>query len=265
MPEMITSVQNDKIKELYKLLRNRKFREESGLFVLEGATLAREAVLSENTIHSAFCTDLAEKNYPEAVHAVWKKAKNTYIVQEHIPEKLSDQKVPQGIFVVVEYPKENTKAVLGNRVLILDGIQDPGNLGAIARSALAFGFDTLILSQNTVDAYSPKSQRAAMGALLRCRIIDGNITKDAVQMLRDNGFCIIAAAVGEDSLLVNNVVLSGKMALLIGSEAHGVSLDILKCCDSSVMIPMDCRTESLNAAVAAGIIMWEIRSQDGAK
>lgn len=259
--ERITSVQNDRVKDLVKLQRNRAFREKSGLFVVEGASLAREAVASGHPVVSVFYTEKAGMGYPETIAAVSEKAAECFMITAGVADKMSELKSPQGIFTVMRLPEISDGPVMGDRVLMLNDIQDPANLGAMARSALGFGFDSLVLTGGTVDPYSPKAQRAAMGALLHCKIKIEKDVRDAVLEIKKEEFRVFAAAISDDAQPIDRVRAAKRTAVLIGNEARGLPDKIVALCDRAVVIPMDTRMQSLNAAAAAGILMWELRKK----
>ncbi len=256
----ITSVSNPTIKDLVQLGKSRKFRMETGLFVVEGATLAKEASESGYGIHSVFFTERANDLYTDALEAVSSNAKETYLITDGIAEKASALSSPQGIFTVLEMGKEKSidDFINKKRIAILDGIQDPGNLGAIARSALAFGFDGLILSFDTADWLSQKAQRAAMGALLRSDVAVLE-AKPSIERLRQDGFLVSAAALTENAVRIDQLEAREKMAIVIGNESAGLSEQIISACDIPVIIPIDQRMESLNAAAAAAVLMYCLR------
>ena len=144
----------------------------------------------------------------------------------------------------------------GRRWLVLDGVQDPGNVGTVWRTADAFGADGLILCNNCADPWSPKTVRATMGAVFRLPVYEGTL-KDAARRLAAEAVPLYAAALGEDTVDIRDVPL-GTAAVIIGSEGRGVSDEALLLCQKTIKIPMRARCESLNAAAAASVALWEI-------
>lgn len=262
--ETITSVSNQKVKDLVKLFRNRGFRDMTGLFAVEGAKLAKEACLSSYEIAGVFFTKEAYEGYKEDIDTVIDKAGSSSIITAEISDKISVQVSAQGIFTVLKQGEEKSADGLlsKKRVILLDNISDPTNLGAIVRSALAFGYDSVFISKDSADRYSPKSQRAAMGALLKSEIVTGD-TSEAVKKLRDNGFIVCATVLSDDSQDVNSIKKSEKIALIIGNESVGLSKDIINACDAKIKIDIDKRVESLNASAAAAVLMYCLRGDAG--
>jgi TrmH family RNA methyltransferase len=143
-----------------------------------------------------------------------------------------------------------------NSIIILEGVQDPGNVGAVVRTADAFGIGAVVLTGGCADPYNPKTVRATMGAIFRQNIIVTDMS--GVAALKLNGYLLYGASLGEGSRDIREVPLQNA-AVAIGSEGHGLSDDMLALCDEKLVIPMSPKSESLNAAVAASIVMWEMR------
>ena len=255
--ETITSVSNQKVKELVCLMKDRAFREESGLFVVEGALLASEAAKSKYVVRSVYCTERAHEKYRGAVAAAVLKSESAFIITNRIAEKLSGLSTPQGVFTVLEEGGEYAPDAVAakRRAIVLDSVRDPANLGAISRSALAFGFDALAVSPDCADWRSDKAQRAAMGALLHC-CVSVCETGEIIPLLRERGFAVYAAALGRETRRPDGFPKSGKLALVIGNEASGLGEDVVSLCDAAVGIPTDTRMMSLNAAAAAAVLMY---------
>ena len=167
-------------------------------------------------------------------------------------DRLSDTENSQGIVAVAGKPDPRLKTP----AVILDRLQDPGNIGTIIRTAEAAGFGTLIAIKGTGDIYSPKTARAAAGSLLRVNVFEGLETGEAVRLCREQGIRIVASDL-EGSVEYTAADLTGDMALVIGNEGSGVSDEIRQAADDKVKIPMEGTIESLNAAVAAGLLMYE--------
>lgn len=178
-----------------------------------------------------------------------------------VPQKLlalvSNVETPQGLVFSCGWPEHELEELKNlRRVLVLDGLQDPGNLGTILRTADAFALDGIILCEGCTDFTSPKVVRATMGAIFRIPVIHLPLS-DAVDYLKTRGISVYAAALSQSSVSVTSVTLS-HAAVIIGNEGRGVSEEALTLCDKQVIIPMEGCAESLNASVAASILMWEM-------
>jgi TrmH family RNA methyltransferase len=242
---LITSTNNDHIKELMKL-KDKKYRDELNTFLVDTNHLVMEAykagLLKELILHK-------DEIYPLDIDI-------TYVTDE-ILKKISQTSTPSKIMGLVQ--KKEEENIIGERVLILDNIQDPGNLGTIIRSAVAFNIDTIILSNDTVDLYNPKVVRSSQGMMFHINIIRRNIHK-TINELKNEGYKIVGTKVtnGHD---VKEASIYSHFALIIGNEGHGISKDIDELCDEYLYIKMNEKCESLNAGVAASIIMYEINSK----
>lgn len=146
---------------------------------------------------------------------------------------------------------------------IVSSVRDPGNLGTIIRNANALGIDELIISADCADIYNPRTVRAAMGALFRQKITVCRDIISAVSVLREMGYCVLAAALSQSSVSITNVDVSCRTCFLIGNEGHGLDGELINACSGSVIIPMQNGCESLNAAAAAAILMWESAKKHG--
>jgi len=235
---MITSVDNKKIKEISKL-NNKKYRKESGLFIIEGEHLVEEAY-KHNLLLSVY--SLYETNYP-----------NSEIVSELVMKKISNLDSIPNIIGVCKFKEESE---LGNKILILDGIQDPGNLGTIIRSAVAFSIDTVVLSNDTVDLYNSKVLRATQGMIFNINIISRDLF-DFILKLKENNYKIYSTNV-VNGIELKNIEFEEKCAIIMGSEGNGVKKEIQDMSDENIYINMNSLCESLNVGVAASIILYEL-------
>lgn len=252
--EIITSKQNPAVIAAAKLA-DKKYREITHTFAFEGIKLFCEAVSAGVSFTRVFVTETAYKKYGDLLSGAGDRKLS--IVSDSVYEKLSFEKAPQGIFCVAEYFDPQT--VVGNDsfVIFLDGVSDPGNFGAVLRAADAFGVDAVYAGENGADLYNPKTVRACMGSLFRVNVKRTPDLTGEIYRLRENGFHIFATALDEHSVDIRRTDLSGKIGFVIGNEGHGISEDVLAACSGSVIIPMKEGPQSLNAAVAAGVIMWE--------
>lgn len=240
---LITSVNNNHIKELCRL-KEKKYRDITGLFLVEGEHLVSEAI-KNNLIREVIVLEKKTFDYDGEI----------IYVSDSIMKKLSNMdSYPNVIGVCYKRKEEN----IGNRVLILEDIQDPGNLGTIVRTAVAFDFDTIILSPKTVDLYNSKVVRSTQGMIFRINIITRELAP-TIDMLKKDNYLILGTNVrnGAD---IRNIDIPNKFALIIGNEGNGMSNDISLLCDKNVYIKINERVESLNAAVAASILLYEINN-----
>lgn len=263
--EYISSRSNPKIVS-YSKLSDKKYRDESGMFLAEGVKLTAEA-LTYSAVECILISERATVNDDRIFEiADTARVKNVKIklLSDTAFEKISTERSPQGVIAVVNYMSDkhvtdnfNTWQE-GRRLMMLDGIRDPGNLGTILRSAEALGINGVIL-HDCADLYNNKTVRAAMGTLFRLSTYRTDNGAECVKTMRSIGRRVLGAA------LSNNVLTLGEYDTLetdcpvIGNEGHGISDKVLFECSACVKIPMAGETESLNAAQAAACILWEYR------
>lgn len=265
--ETITSVKNERVKAAAKLLSSAKARREQGLFVLEGLRLCMDVVRSglrcaELFVSGEFC-EKHEAEY-EALAAV---SDEVFLVNDAVLEKLSDTRTPQGVCCVVQMAAPVSLLsgeASDTKLLLLENVQDPANLGAIARTAEALGISGLLVSGGC-DVYAPKALRASMGALLRLpvEVVDASGEgSDPVLSLLEKaealGYKTYASTPAADAVPVTEADFSGPVLCVVGNEANGVTPETMAACSERVTIPMAGRAESLNAAAAGAILMWEM-------
>lgn len=239
--EIITSLENKKIKNLSKLL-NKKYRDEENKFLVEGEHLVEEASKAGLLIEIIKCEDyLIDYNVP------------TTLVTYEVIRKLSNTQNPQKVIGVCKKQEEKE---IGNKVLILEDLQDPGNLGTIIRSSVAFNVDTIIVSNNTVDIYNDKVLRSSEGMLFHINIIKRDIN-NILDELHNSGYTLYGTKV-DGGTNIKEIEVSEKFAVIMGNEGAGVSDDTLDKCDKYLYIPMNNNCESLNVGVATSIILYEL-------
>lgn len=243
--DLITSLDNKKIKHLNKL-KEKKYRDEEGLFIIE----------TENLIKEAYNSNLLEELYLLEDSNIQYDVKTFYVTKE-VMQKISNLKTPSKCLGVV---KKLVPRDYQNRLLILDNIQDPGNLGTIIRSAVAFNIDTVVLGNTCVDLYNDKTIRASEGMLFKINILRKDLS-NFLEDLKNNNYTLYGTEVTGGKVL-NTVTFSQKCAIVIGSEGKGISPEIKKLITQNIYIPMSYQTESLNASVAASIIMYEMSKHD---
>ncbi len=256
--EIIASRNNPKIVS-YCALREKKAREESGLFSFEGKKLLKEALLSPSlSIRSIFLTREAEEGIDLPL-----PEEKIVSISGPVAEKMSLVGTNDGIFCTAETQKDlhlpfSEEADFGEKTLFLSSVRDPGNLGTIVRSAYAFGIDSLFLSPDCADLYGPKTVRAAMGSLFRQKVFFCEDEIFAVETLKRKGVRVYATALSPDSVPLDDADLSGKVCLVLGNEGHGLGRAMLSACGGRVIIPMRPGAESLNVSSAAAVLCREL-------
>ena len=237
---LITSVNNDKIKELVKL-KDKKYRDKVNSFFIEGIDLCNIAY-EKGLLREIYILDGANNIYDGVPY--------TYVSHD-VMKKISDLGSVSDYYGVCSKKVEED---IGNRILILDDIQDPGNLGTIIRSAVAFNFDTIVVSYGTVDLYNPKVVRSTKGMLFNVNIL----VRDIVSFVKElDGYAIYGTDV-VDGVNIKDEIMPSKLAIVIGNEGKGISDMVKECCNKFIYIGMSNDCESLNAGVAASIIMYEV-------
>lgn len=241
---VITSLDNDRIKRYIKL-KDRKNRKKTNTFIVEGMHSVLEAYKKGMVVELILKEDIS---LPLDVPYVY--------VTEEIIKKISDAVSPPDVLALCKMANDNV--VLGEKILLLDGVQDPGNLGTIIRSAVAFNVDTICLSPDTVDIYNPKVLRSTQGMIFHTNIIIKSL-KEIISMLKEREIPIYGTRVdyGIDVSTLREKDRK-KYALVMGNEGNGVSEEILDMCDEYIYISMNPDVESLNVGVATSIILYEL-------
>ena len=256
---LITSRKNPVIAGLRALCREKKERDAKGQFLIEGAKLAEEAVKSGLEITGVYAVAEALEKYPEAAALLKKQGEITMITAE-LAEYISDQKTPQGVFVtakILDKSEISVKIKGYKRIVLLDRLQDSGNVGTIIRTAEAMGFDAVLAGEGTADLWSPKVIRSAMGSLFRLPCCQLSLS-ELIPALTDSGFDVYGAMLDEKAQRLGEITFGSKNAIVIGNEGNGISAEIAALCNKKVYIPIK-NAESLNAAAAAAILCWELR------
>lgn len=254
--QIITSKDNEIIKNIRKL-KEKKYRDLSNSYIIEGIKLIKEAITENKQIKQIVVCEENINNGGIDQKLLYEIAKYECIyVTKKIFSLISDVQNPQGIMAVIE--KQNSEDNIDYKedvIVVLDGIQDPGNLGTILRTIDSVGLKQVIVSKETADAYNPKVVRSTMGAIFRVNIIESDNLIETLKNLRKHKYKVMAT-----SLETNNNIYDvdyNKKVIVIGNEANGVSQEILDFADEKIKIPMLGRTESLNASVATSIILYE--------
>ena len=247
MTERITSRKNPLLQQLKKLLTSRKERQQTGLFVADGTKLLEEAIRWWPGLDTVILSDGVQADIPEGVRTVY--------VPEDVMESISPMQSPQGALFLCKLPaKAEFQPKPG--MLLLDGIQDPGNLGTILRTADALQIPVALL-EGCADPYSHKVVRSSMGAVFRTPVVQ-TTWETAQKACREQNIPVAVTALSDRAKDIRQAE-SEKMAVVIGSEGQGVRKEILDSAQAELIIPMDERCESLNAAIAAAIVMWQMK------
>ena len=242
--KIINSKENQIITFCTKL-KNKKDREINHLFLVEGLHLVDEAYKAKKLkMVFSINEDILEK-YEDV---------DTYLINEKILNKLTDTINPSGIIGVAEMGKNEIES---SKIIMLDDVSDPGNLGTIIRTAAALGYNKIISSYDTVDYYNEKVVRATQGTIFKVQLIKASLYSE-IKKLQNDGYKIYATSLS-NAANVKDVIKNDKVVLIFGNEAHGIRNEILELADEKIKIKMENDVESLNVAVASSIIMWEFK------
>ena len=252
----ISSRTNETVVSLSKL-KDKKERDLSGLYLCEGYKLCSEAagitdvryaLVRENKADNESYMSLCERS-----------GGNIIVLSEGAFDKITTDKASDGVIFVIN---NNTSGelcadeIINEKICALDSVRDPGNVGTILRSAAAFGFDRVIL-WDSADLYNPKTVRASMGAIFKIKTSVVSEPLELIKSLRKSGRRVIATALSDNSMTLGKSKLERSDCPILGNEGHGVSPEVISACDATMIIPMSGMTESLNAAAAAAVILWE--------
>jgi TrmH family RNA methyltransferase len=279
MKDVITSRQNQTIIKICKL-SDKKNREEAKLFRFDGIKLYIEATLAHAELRYVLlresdCGEVISKIISSGAAAPEKSGAEVLLLSDSLFNSVSEEKSPEGIICVSKYiDKFHKIATIDNnltadgetlpvegandKIIMLEDIRDPGNLGTILRSAAAFGMDCVILAGECADIYNPKTLRAAMGAIFKLKTISYRDGAEAAFRLRKGGRRILAAALDRNAEKLGSFPLRSSDCVVIGNEGHGISKKLMAACDMNIIIPINEGSESLNASAAAAVFMWEI-------
>ena len=234
-----TSIENEKIKDIKKL-NKKKYRDQENLYLVEGDHLVIEAYKS-GVLDTLIVTEGVDyKDYP-----------NTMVVSPKVMKFISELDTPKKVMGIC---KKKNNEVIGSKVIVLDNVQDPGNLGTIIRSSVAFNFDTILISEDTVDPYNSKVIRACQGMNMKTNIIQGDLTK-YLKELKDYKIYATSVTNGKD---VKNIDANNKLCVVMGNEGNGVRPEIKEQCTKNLYIEMNRNVESLNVGIAASILLYEL-------
>ena len=254
--QIITSKDNELVKDIKKL-KEKKYRDNFNKYIVEGVRLVTEAIQENADIECiVVCEDCMQENILDK-KIMYEIAKlNCIYVNEKVFATITDVSNPQGILAVVK--RQNQKAKINydeDIIVVLDGIQDPGNLGTILRTVDSANLKQIVVSSETADCFNSKVVRSTMGAIFRVNVIKSeNLIDDLIEM-KNHGFEVVVTSLDTNDSVYD--IKYNKKVIVIGNEANGVSKDVQDVADKKVKIPMLGKTESLNASVAAGIMIYE--------
>lgn len=254
--QVISSKENELIKHIKKL-KDKKERDLSNEYLIEGVKLIKEAIQEKAKIKQIIVCDECEKLEAIPQELTYEIAKYDCIyVTKKIYNYITEVKTPQGILAIIE-KQGNEKNIDYNQdiIIALDGIQDPGNLGTILRTVDSVGLTQILVSKDTADCYNPKVVRSTMGAIFRVKVIECENLEDTLKEIKKHKFSIITTSLQTQNSIYD--IKYKKDVIVIGNEANGVSENIQKLADKKLKIPMLGKTESINASVATGIILYE--------
>lgn len=269
--EIITSKSNPTVMRV-RSLTEKKYRDEYGLFRTDGVKLAvelfshgivPELVLLKESSKEKVLSRIGEK-FPDC---------DAVVLSDAVFDRVSEEKSPEGIICEVKHLDNHGKIATINkdtlflhvneRTILLESVRDPGNLGTVIRSAAALGANSIIISSDCADIYNPKTVRASMGAIFGINVLTSEDLALTVTELRKVGRKVFAAALDRNAMALDRVRLEEGDCFVVGNEGHGLSQAVLDVCDAKVFIPISVGAESLNAAIAASILLWEQKRQLG--
>jgi len=270
--EVICSRQNRTVVELCKL-SDRKAREAHCSFRFDGIKLLEEAVRNRLALELVALRESSAERIGRA-YSEWcestnfEGAKRILVLSDELFDKISEEKSPEGVICVAKYIDKFQKNITiynsadflklkNERIVLVESVRDPSNIGAIIRSAAALGVDRLIMSSDCADIYHPRAVRASMGTLFNQPIDRVDDLAQVIAQLRGTGRRVYAAALDPSAKRLGSFAISEHDTVVIGNEGHGLTDETIAACDACVMIPMSDRAESFNAAVAASLLMWE--------
>lgn len=255
--QVISSKENEIIKNIKKL-KEKKYRDLNNEYIIEGIKIIQEAIQENAKIKQIIICDDCEKNSNISQEMMYEIAKYECIyVTNKIFTSLTDVKNPQGIMAIIEKNRSKEEEIDYNQDIIvaLDDIQDPGNLGTILRTVDSIGINQILVSKGTADSYNPKVVRSTMGAIFRVKIIECEDLEKTLKEIKKHKFEILVTSLQTENSIYD--IKYNKKVIVIGNEANGVEEKIQNMADVKVKIPMLGKTESLNASVATGIILYE--------
>jgi len=257
----IISRDNPAVRHYLWLRDKKKTRREERLFVAEGLRIVRDALQYPYLVQQVFLTDSVSQADADNILQQMQEVGQIFKIPDYIGKIMSDTEHTQGVFAVCRMPERKIALAPDGKYLVLYQLQDPGNMGMILRTCDALGTDAVILSQ-CCDLYSPKVIRATMGSVFRVPVLDIAESSEILMLLHEKQIRSYAAVPAEHAVSLTDCQLSGGCAVWIGNEGNGLPESVITACDYAVTIPMKGGAESLNAAMAAGILTWEMMKSD---
>ena len=268
--EIITSRQNRIVVDAVKL-GDKKAREKSRLFKFDGFKLLGEALEKNVAIKRILVSESKSEQLFQRISGLKRNGGNiaVSVLSDELFLRVSEEQAPEGVICIAEYPCHHsinatadtlkTLAMdFSKRILMLESLRDPGNMGTVLRTAAAFGIDAVIVSRDCADVYNPKTVRAAMGALFKVSVLSCDDFIGAIEILKNSGRRVYAAALDKNAVRLDEAEFERFDTAVIGNEGHGLSQNAVSACTKSLYIPMEDGCESLNAAIAASVIMWSM-------
>lgn len=254
--QRISSKDNEFIKHVKKL-KDKKYREQSNEYVIEGIKLVEEAINENAKIKQIVICEECTKTQEISKKLMYEIASFDCIyVTENVFNNITEVKNPQGILAVIERKNSENEINYNEDIIVaLDGIQDPGNLGTILRTVDSIGLKQILVSKETADVYNPKVVRSTMGAIFRVKVIECEDLEKTLKQIKKHKYEIVVTSLQTNESIYD--IEYNKKVIVIGNEANGVSKEIQEMADKKVKIPMLGKTESLNASVATGIVLYE--------
>ena len=254
--QVISSKDNELIKRIKKL-KDKKYRDENNEYIIEGVKLIEEAVQEKAKIKKVIICDDTTRTYEIPTNVMLEIAKYECVyVTDKIFSSITQVTNPQGVMAIIEKNTENQEIDYSEDIIVaLDNVQDPGNLGTILRTVDSIGLKQIIVTKDTVDAFNSKVVRSTMGAIFRIKIIETADLAQSIKEMRKHHFKLMVTSLQTDNSIYD--IEFNKKIIVIGNESNGVSKEIQDMADEKAKIPMLGKTESLNASVAAGVVMYE--------
>ncbi len=253
MVNYIESKDNARIKNALKIATDNSARKKQGLFFAATSKVVLDILQAGFKADSIFCTESEFEKHKDRLGA-----ENVYIVSQAVADKLSESKTEDGMWALFFMKEQSADDVFSrDKILVLEDVQDPNNMGAILRTALGFGYETVVVSSKCADVFSRKVIRTSMTASVKVKVYKVKDMADFTYQLNGKGFTTVAACL-EGAVPLGSVPVTKPFALYIGNEGNGLSHRVIQACKLRVKIPMSDRIESLNAAVSAAVLMWEL-------
>ena len=251
----IISRDNPAVKHYIRLRDKKKIRQEEKLFVAEGLRIVRDALQKPYNVQQLFLTETAFQKYQQDLPC--EEASQLFRIPDAVGKWMSDTEHTQGVFAVCHMPEQKRNIQPDVKYLVLCQLQDPGNMGMILRTCDALGTDMLLMTE-CCDIYSPKVIRATMGSIFRVPFLESSSWRELLHQLEEAGIASYASVPAKNALSLTETSIPSGSAVWIGNEGNGLPEELIASCEKKITIPMKGGAESLNAAMAAGIFLWEM-------